>query len=73
MGGAEGSDGAGISVVPPPPGIGNGRGVWTAPELAHAASEPAANTMMRTRAITSPYRRPVPSCVVPLDSWHNGA
>jgi hypothetical protein len=49
--GADGSAGAGIAVDPPPPGIGNGRGAWTIPELAHAATLAETSTMTTRRAI----------------------
>ena len=72
-GGADGSAGAGIAVDPPPPGTGKGRGVYTAPVLAHAATEPAAITMTTMRRIDPEYRWFLPNCVVLRDSWHNAA
>src|SRR4249920_2919030 len=72
-GGAEGSAGAGIAVGPPPPGIGNGRGVYTAPLVAQAANDPATIRMTTMRAIDMQYRLLLPNCVDPRDSWHNGA
>jgi len=72
-GGADGSAGAGMAVDPPPPGIGNGRGVYTAPLVAQAANDPATIRMTTMRAIDLQYRLLLPNCVVLRDSWHNGA